>query len=101
MFFAIYIYVYTRHESIRAFDYSSLSFLPFLLSRFVRSSFPVSVSPLLSVSVRVIFAMRGVTGGGGGGGEFTRDGDAWGRMGWARVAEGVAQAAGNDISRPL
>ena len=71
------------------------------LSRFVRSSFPVSVSPLLSVSVRVIFAMRGVTGGGGGGGEFTRDGDAWGRMGWARVAEGVAQAAGNDISRPL
>lgn len=78
--------MYTRHESIRV--RSLVSFLPSILS-LARSSPPVSV--------RVIFAMRGVTGGG----EFTRDGDAWGRVGWARVAEGVAQAAGNDISRPL
>lgn len=88
-----YIYNLSVARSIRLFpSFHSLC----------RSSLAVSVSPLLSVSVRVIFAMRGVTGGGGGGGgEFTRDGDAWGRMGWARVAEGVAQAAGNDISRPL
>lgn len=62
---------------------------------FAALSLSLSFRSSLLLSVRVIFAMRGVTGG-----EFTRDGDTWG-VGWARVAEGVAQAAGNDISRPL
>lgn len=101
----VFRYTYTRDTNLPV-GYSSLSF-----SRLPRVSIHLSGSVLVAVrgslslslsfrsslllSVRVIFAMRGVTGG-----EFTRDGDTWG-VGWARVAEGVAQAAGNDISRPL